>query len=302
LLDLTASRYEQRSADPIRAVEIRLIHSDTARLSVTLLDVNEGHEPEFRTLVRLYEGLLKEKGYGHSEMVRDEAMPTRFYSVRYWHDAASAERCHADADVRELTVKLYQVARVSHVVNGTRKAEQLRLLLDERRITLESDRRAGFDRRVKDVGRPEGDRRSGTDRRIGPRRLHGRPDLDLVGAARRAREHAEAAYSNFKVGAAVLAADGDVFAGCNIENATYGLTMCAERVALFKALSEGQRAFTRIVIVSDRPEPAPPCGACRQVLWEFCGNIEVVLANLAKETGTYPLKDLLPRPFDARTL
>ena len=125
---------------------------------------------------------------------------------------------------------------------------------------------------------------------------------DLVAAARRAREHAVADFSHFKVGAALETADGVVITGCNIENATYGLTICAERVAMFKALSEGHRTFTRIAIVADTEEPTPPCGACRQILWEFGGDLEIQLANLTNEKGTHRLKDLLPLPFDARLL
>ena len=125
---------------------------------------------------------------------------------------------------------------------------------------------------------------------------------DLVAAARRAREHAVADFSHFKVGAALETADGLVITGCNIENATYGLTICAERVAMFKALSEGHRIFTRIAIVADTEEPTPPCGACRQILWEFGGDLEIQLANLTDEKGTHRLKDLLPLPFDARLL
>ena len=90
--------------------------------------------------------------------------------------------------------------------------------------------------------------------------------------------------------------------GCNIENATYGLTMCAERVAMFKAISEGHRVFTRIAIVADTEAPTPPCGACRQILWEFGGNLEIVLSNLTEEKGTYKLKGSAPTPFDARLL
>ena len=124
-----------------------------------------------------------------------------------------------------------------------------------------------------------------------------------MAAARRAREHADAAFSHFKVGAALETADGTVVTGCNIENATYGLTMCAERVAMFKALSEGHRAFTRIAIVADTDAPTPPCGACRQVLWEFGGNLQIILANLTVEQRRAPsCKDLLPLPFDARLL
>jgi cytidine deaminase len=124
----------------------------------------------------------------------------------------------------------------------------------------------------------------------------------LVIAARAARENAVATFSGFKVGAALEAEDGSIITGCNVENATYGLTICAERVAMFKALSEGHRRFTRIAIVADTEAPTPPCGACRQILWEFGGDLEVTLANLTGEKGTHRLKDLLPLPFDARLL
>ena len=131
----------------------------------------------------------------------------------------------------------------------------------------------------------------------------GRPDAsELVSSARQAREHACAAYSHFKVGAALETADGVVVTGCNIENATYGLTICAERVAMVKALSEGHRQFTRIAIVADTVAPTPPCGACRQILWEYGGDLDIVLANLTAETGRHRLRDLLPLPFDARLL
>jgi cytidine deaminase len=124
----------------------------------------------------------------------------------------------------------------------------------------------------------------------------------LVEQARRARAHAVAEYSHFKVGAALETADGTIVTGCNVENATYGLTVCAERVAMFKALSEGHRSFTRVAVVADTADPTPPCGACRQILWEFGGDLEVVLANLTEITGHHRLKDLLPLPFDARLL
>ena len=124
----------------------------------------------------------------------------------------------------------------------------------------------------------------------------------LIGAARRAREQAIADFSKFKVGAALETADGIIITGCNIENATYGLTLCAERVAMFKALSEGHRAFTRVVVVADTADPTPPCGACRQILWEFGGDLEVLLANLTEPKGQFRLRDLLPLPFDARLL
>jgi len=127
-------------------------------------------------------------------------------------------------------------------------------------------------------------------------------DETLIEAARRARENALASFSQFKVGAALETADGQIITGCNIENATYGLTLCAERVAMFKALSEGHLRFTRIAIVANTDQPTPPCGACRQILWEFGGDLEVVLANLTEITGQHRLKDLLPLPFDARLL
>ena len=124
----------------------------------------------------------------------------------------------------------------------------------------------------------------------------------LVEAARAARLNAHAPFSRFLVGAALEAADGRVFTGCNVENATYGLTVCAERVAVFKAVSEGCRNFVRIAVVADTEAPTAPCGACRQILWEFGGDLEVILANLAGVTGHYRMRDLLPLPFDARLL
>ncbi len=124
----------------------------------------------------------------------------------------------------------------------------------------------------------------------------------LVAAARAAREHAVADFSGFKVGAALETADGQIITGCNVENASYGLTICAERVAIFKALSEGHRAFTQIVVVADTASPTPPCGACRQIIWEFCGDVDVTMANLFTVTATLRMKDLLPLPFDKRLL
>ncbi len=124
----------------------------------------------------------------------------------------------------------------------------------------------------------------------------------LIDAALRAREHAHAPFSKFKVGAALLGEDGQIYTGCNVENATYGLTVCAERVAVFKAVSEGARKFRRIVVAADTNVLTPPCGACRQILWEFCGDIEVILTNLQGKTESLRLKDLFPRPFDASFL
>jgi cytidine deaminase len=124
----------------------------------------------------------------------------------------------------------------------------------------------------------------------------------LVAAARAVRERAAADFSGFKVGAALETRNGDIVTGCNVENATYGLTLCAERVAVFKAISEGHREFTRIVIVADTDSPTPPCGACRQILWEFGGDLEVILANLTAVKATLRMQDLLPLPFDRRLL
>ncbi|MFN8060570.1 MAG: cytidine deaminase [Vicinamibacterales bacterium] len=120
----------------------------------------------------------------------------------------------------------------------------------------------------------------------------------LLDAARAARERAHAPFSGFKVGAALETRSGRIVTGCNIENASYGLTLCAERTAIFKAVSEGVWDFARVVVVADTEAPTPPCGACRQILWEFAGDIEVVLANLHGVTGTYRTSTLLPLPFD----
>jgi cytidine deaminase len=124
----------------------------------------------------------------------------------------------------------------------------------------------------------------------------------LIEAARQSRENAHAPYSNFRVGAALRAASGRVFGGCNVENATYGLTVCAERVAIFKAISEGERGFDAIAVVTDTETPTPPCGACRQLIWEFCGNVPVIMANLKGKTETIQMRDLFPRPFDSSNL
>ena len=124
----------------------------------------------------------------------------------------------------------------------------------------------------------------------------------LVARARAARLNAVADYSHFQVGAAIETDTGEIISGCNIENATYGLTICAERVAIYKALSDGQRAFRRIAVVADTVEPTPPCGACRQILWEFGGDLEVILANLDAVTARHSLRDLFPGPFDKRFL
>jgi len=124
----------------------------------------------------------------------------------------------------------------------------------------------------------------------------------LLQAARQARTNARCSYSGFAVGAALLSRDGQVITGCNIENASYGLTVCAERVALWKALSEGIARFKSIVIVTDSDKPTPPCGACRQLLWEYAGDIDVLLGDLSQIRKTFRLRDLFPNPFDVKNL
>lgn len=124
----------------------------------------------------------------------------------------------------------------------------------------------------------------------------------LIEIAKQAREKASAPFSNFKVGAVLVGKTDEIFTGCNIENASYGLTMCAERVAIFKAVSEGVRAFQKIVVVADTDDLTPPCGACRQIIWEFCGDIEIILANLHGKTEMFQMKELFPRAFDANFL
>jgi cytidine deaminase len=120
---------------------------------------------------------------------------------------------------------------------------------------------------------------------------------EAIEAARRAHEGAHALYSNFRVGAAVEAEDGRIFAAGNVESAVYSATMCAERIAVWKAISEGARRFRRVAVVADTESLTPPCGACRQILWEFCGDVELILANLRGESLTLRMSELLPRPF-----
>ena len=124
----------------------------------------------------------------------------------------------------------------------------------------------------------------------------------LIAAAKQARENAHAPYSNFRVGAALRAKSGRVFSGCNVENATLGLTCCAERTAIFKAVSEGERGFEAIAVVADTDTLTPPCGACRQIIWEFCGDVPVIMANLKGKVLEEKMSNLLPRAFDSSFL
>lgn len=124
----------------------------------------------------------------------------------------------------------------------------------------------------------------------------------LIDAAKKVRKLAFAPYSEFKVGSAVITKDGKIFTGCNIESASFGSTVCAERVAIWKAVSEGETEFSAIAVVADTEKLTPPCGACRQIIWEFCGDVPVTLANLHDEQETISSKELLPRAFDTKFL
>lgn len=125
---------------------------------------------------------------------------------------------------------------------------------------------------------------------------------ELVKAATEVRERAYAPYSNFKVGAAVRTKDGKIYTGCNVESASYGLTVCAERVAIWKAVSEGEKEFEQVAVVADTEELTPPCGVCRQIIWEFGGDIPITFANLKGDTETVKMSELLPRAFDTKFL
>ena len=127
-------------------------------------------------------------------------------------------------------------------------------------------------------------------------------DESLIEAAMRVRENAYAPFSDFRVGSALETDDGEVITGCNVESASYGLTVCAERVAIWKAISQGKRKIKHIAVVADTEELTPPCGVCRQIIWEFGGDIPVILANLNGKTETVQMKELLPRAFDTKFL
>ena len=124
----------------------------------------------------------------------------------------------------------------------------------------------------------------------------------LIQDAQKARLQSVAPFSKFLVGAAVRTSSGKVYTGCNIESASYGLTVCAERVAIWKALSEGERNFTELAVVADTETLTPPCGTCRQIIWEFARGADIVFANLTGQTEVFHIADLLPRAFDARFL
>jgi cytidine deaminase len=293
--------------------------ADQSVVSVVALEVSDGKEREFLALTGQLQALVRTKGYGTNQLLQDGSHPRRYYDVRVWRNADAAVQAESDNDIVVLRGDLGKHLRSTPLVDVAFAVEVGLTAAGpwKERRTL-SDRRVGSARATPSVpfGGPEkrvGDRRAGPRRVVAPFGITfgraqqtslGSPQAgsqpDIVHAARTAREQAMAAFSDFKVGAALETADGQIITGCNIENSTYGLTMCAERVAIFKALSEGHRSFTRIAVVADTSQTTSPCGACRQMLWEFAGDIEVILADLHAIKTTHQLKDLLPHPFDAR--
>jgi cytidine deaminase len=283
-------------------------------VSVVALEVSDGKEREFLALTGKLQALVRNKGYGTNQLLQDGSHPRRYYDIRIWRNADAAAKAEGDTDLDGLRRDLAKYLRSTPLVDVAWAVEVGLTAAgpwqERRRL---SDRRAMAQRRVHTGAFSGPDRRMGpADRRVGPRRgieplnvtfrtaLGNSPQASLFNAAKIARERAMAAFSDFKVGAALETTDGRIITGCNIENSTYGLTMCAERVALFKAVSEGYHSFARIAVVADTTQPTSPCGACRQILWEFAGNIEVILADLENVKTTHMLKDLLPHPFDAR--
>ncbi len=278
-------------------------------VSVVALEISDGKESEFLALTGQMQGLVRRKGYGTNQLLRDGSHPRRYYDIRIWRNAESAAQAESDGDIKSLRRALEKYLHSTPLVDVAWAVEMGLSAAgpwQERRVL--DDRRDGRNRRSNRLEFAGPDRRLVSDRRVGLRRadgllmaaerLNGQPPI--VHAARVARERATAAFSDFKVGAALETEDGRIITGCNIENSTYGLTMCAERVAIFKAVSDGHKSFKRIAVVADTSQPTTPCGACRQVLWEFAGDIEVILADLTTIKTRHQLKDLLPHPFDAR--
>ncbi len=283
--------------------------ADQNVVSVVALEIMTGKESDFLALTGQMQNLVRRKGYGTNQLLRDGEHPRRYYDIRIWRNAEAAARAEGDREIEDLRNSLAKHLHSTPLVDVA-WAVEIGLAAagpwQERRIG--SDRRAAADRRTQTIRFDGQDRRQGLDRRLGPRRTvepldHARGGVaepSVVAAARTARDRAHATFSDFKVGAAIETADGRIITGCNIENSTYGLTMCAERIAMFKAVSEGHRSFTRIAVVADTGQPTTPCGACRQILWELGGNLEIILADLHDIKSRHQLKDLLPHPFDAR--
>jgi cytidine deaminase len=282
-------------------------------VTVLASEVRAGLEQAFLHLIGDFHAIVKRKGYGSIQLLRDAHASRLFYEVCTWRSAEAAERCRRDPEVSALVARLDETRQPLPLFGGTRLVSLSSGdgWLDDRRAYIDrrsGERRTGRAQRLPAERRLGEERRTGAERRLTPRsgseaqlRDAGTP-VDLLRPARMARAHSQASISRFRVGAALQTTDGQVITGCNIENVTLGLTMCAERVALFKALSEGHRAFSRIAVVADAAEPTPPCGSCRQLLWEFGGNLEVLLGNLQGQRATLQLEDLLPLPFDRRFL
>jgi cytidine deaminase len=275
--------------------------ADQSVVSVVALEIAPGSESEFLTLTGRLQALVRTKGYGTNQLLRDGEHPRRYYDIRIRRNAEAAAQAERDDEVGVLLSNLGRCLQSTPLVDlawavevGLTSAGPWQ----ERRGR--GDRRGAAVRRVLSIAIDGHDRRQGADRRLGPRRACEAPRPDVVQAARLARDRAHAHFSDFRVGAAIETTDGRIVTGCNIESASYGLTMCAERVALFKAISEGHRSFKQIAVVTDTLIPTTPCGACRQLLWEFAGNVDVILADLTQIKGCHRLKDLLPHPFDAR--
>jgi cytidine deaminase len=271
---------------------------------VVALEISPGRESEFLALAGQLQGIVRRKQYGTNQLLRDGEHPRRYYDIRIWRNADAAARAERDAEIDGLRRDLQKHLQAAPVVDIAWAVE----------VGLTSagpwqEARSGRDRRVQNLPFVGPDRRSGIDRRLGPRRIEdffaGTVAVEtaqpkVVAAARLVRERARAQYSDFKVGAALETEDGRIITGCNIENSTYGLTICAERVAIFKAVSDGHKSFTRMAVVADTSQPTSPCGACRQIIWELAGDIEIILADLHEIQQRHRLKDLLPHPFDAR--
>lgn len=279
--------------------------SDQSVVSVVALEISDGKEGEFLALTGQMQALVRRKGYGTNQLLRDGEHPRRYYDIRVWRSADAAAAAESDRDIKELrrTIATHLHARpVVDIAWAVEVGLTAAGPWQERRVV--EDRRH-YVRRVQALALAGAERRDGHERRLGPRRIAetsavASAKADIVRAARVARDRAQAAFSEFKVGAAIETTDGRLITGCNIENSTYGLTMCAERVAIFKAVSDGHTSFKRIAVVANTHQPTTPCGACRQILWELAGNIEVILADLSEIKTSHQLKDLLPHPFDAR--
>lgn len=297
---------------------------DRSQVSVVAAAVHPGREREFLAVIGDLHTLVTARGYGREQLLQDASDLCLYYDICTWTDPGAADRCQDDPEVRAVWQRLRRTARITHLVGVAWPVEaraalagQTRLDRRVRRQRRADDERRSADRRKRQLAPPQSVERRADERRQGERRLPGsrrfvsrgevlpttQASADaLLDAARAARNHAHAEYSKFRVGAALETADGTIIKGCNVENATYGLTICAERVAVFKAISEGHRSFTRVAVVADTADPTPPCGACRQILWEFGGDLDIILGDLVEEKSRFRLSQLLPHPFDGRLL